>query len=190
MKGLVPVEYFRGTLKDAETTALRLNVKNRLPMTREAKTEAAWRMLVDSRKDPAWHRSWSQIISGTYVSNSSIKRMAKVLKERGDEVVDKTWSDVLREARKQQQDEMDGAARANWKEEKARTLADYLLKGPNLIQDPEVAAVQECVPDKVAVVTDALNGLTNPYFGSRLPPIIDVTDFPDTAEADGDFESL
>ena len=55
-KGPVPVKHYNGTLKEAEATALRLNVKNKLPMTRDARSEAAWRMVVAGAKDPAWKR--------------------------------------------------------------------------------------------------------------------------------------
>lgn len=79
----MPFGHFEGTLKEAQDTALRANVKNRLPMTREAKAEAAWRMLLMGREDPAWARSWTQITDATYVSRSTVKRMARTLKEQG-----------------------------------------------------------------------------------------------------------
>src|SRR5262245_9871526 len=50
--GRVPVKHFNGSLKEAEALALRLNVKNKLPMTQDAKSEAAWRMLVAGLNDP------------------------------------------------------------------------------------------------------------------------------------------
>jgi hypothetical protein len=40
----VPVKLFLGTLEEARTTALKLNSRNKLPMTREDKSEAAWEL--------------------------------------------------------------------------------------------------------------------------------------------------
>ena len=54
------VRQYPGTLKEAEAAALKLNVKNKLPMTQNAKSEAAWRMMVASAKDPAWKRPHEQ----------------------------------------------------------------------------------------------------------------------------------
>jgi hypothetical protein len=41
---VVPVEVFSGTLEEARTTALKLNSQNKLPMTREDKSGAAWEL--------------------------------------------------------------------------------------------------------------------------------------------------
>jgi hypothetical protein len=140
-KGRVPVKHFNGSLKEAEALALRLNVKNRLPMTQDAKSEAAWRMLVAGLNDPTWRRTHEEIMRATTASRTNIKRMARALRALGDKAMHMSWADVRKELRSQQQDEMDEASRRDWKEEKARELADYLIKGPtNLIRDPEITA--------------------------------------------------
>lgn len=41
---VVPVELFSGTLEEARAMALKLNSRNKLPMTREDKSEAAWEL--------------------------------------------------------------------------------------------------------------------------------------------------
>ena len=111
-----------------------------------------------------------------------------------------SWANERKELRSQQQDEMDEANRRDWKEEKARELADYLIKGPtNLIRDPEITAraltmvssllpgllvgewpeeakesllvaIEECVPDRAEAFREALDALANPVFGQRLRP--------------------
>ena len=99
--------------------ALRANVKNKLPMSPDAKSEAAWRMLVGSLKDPEWRRSYREIMRATTASRSNIKRMARALRVLGDRGLTISWADVRKEMRSQQLDETDYEGRRDWKEEKS-----------------------------------------------------------------------
>jgi len=197
--GRVPVKHFNGSLKEAEALALRLNVKNKLPMTQDAKSEAAWRMLVAGLNDHTWRRTHEEIMRATTASRTNIKRMARALRALGDRAIHMSWADVRKKLRSQQQDEMDEADRRDWKEEKARELADYLMKGPtNLIRDPEITAraltmvssllpsllvgewpeearesllvaIEECVPNRAEAVREALDALEHPAVGRQRP---------------------
>jgi hypothetical protein len=200
-KGPIPVKYFNGPLKKAQAVALKLNAKNKLMMSRDAKSEAAWRMLVDGLKDPEWRRSHREIMEATTVSRTNIKRMTKALRELGEKALTMTWADVRAEARRQHMDQMGEEGLRDWKEKKARELADYLVKGPvKLIQDPEITAralemvssllpellvcewpdearerllvaIEECVPEKAEGVREAFDALANPYWGGRAIPM-------------------
>jgi ParB/Sulfiredoxin domain len=139
-KGPVPVRHFNGTLKEAEAAALRYNFKNKLPMTQNAKSEAAWRMTLAGAKDPAWARTRKEIMRASGVGRSTVKRMAIALRRLGSEALEMTWTDVRKLSFQRELHEMGDKARKDWKEEKAREMADYLIKGPSLIQDPEITA--------------------------------------------------
>jgi hypothetical protein len=154
-KGHVPVRHFKGTLKEAEATALRLNVKNKLPMTRNARSEAAWRMIVAGAEDATWKRTQKEIMNTTLASKSTVKRMARALRELGKEALDMTWAEVRRRNFQEDLDAMDDEGMDAWKKEKARKLADYLVKGPSLIKDPVITAmalkmVSEMLPELLA----------------------------------------
>ena len=194
------MKYFNGTLKEAEVWALRLNSKNKLPMSRDAKSEAAWRMLVDGVRDPEWRRSHKEIMRATTASRSTLKRVSKAVRALGDKAMAMSWADVRQEMHSHQQEELGEEGRRDWKEERARELADYLIKAPtNLIRDPEITAraltmvssllpgllvsewpeearesllvaVEECVPDRAEDVRSALDALESPYFGGRDRP--------------------
>ena len=136
----MPVEHFPGTLKEAQAAALAANAKNRLPMSQDSKHEAAWRMVVEGWKDKAWWRSRSEIHGLTGASRSTLTRMRGYLQGRGEELADLPYKEVLRKLREEHMEKMDDDEKDKWKEEKARKLADHLLSGPSLMQDPEITA--------------------------------------------------
>ena len=80
-KGPVPVSCYSGTLKEAEAAALRLNVKNKLPMTRDGRSEAAWRMMVAGAKDPAWKRTHEQVMEAAVVGEKHRQAHGSCLEE-------------------------------------------------------------------------------------------------------------
>ena len=186
--GPVPVRQFKGTLKEAQAYAMKVNAKNKVPMTRVEKSEAAWRMLVDGERDPAWSRPRKEIREVTTVSLRNLKRMAASLRELGSEAFEMTWVEVCKTKWAKELEAMGQEGLEGWKEEKARKLADHLLKGPNLLKDPEITAralkmvsthlpglltdqwpqearetvlvaVREQRPDKAGAVEDALEDL-------------------------------
>lgn len=206
-KGLVPVEYFQGSLKDAQTEASARNRDNKLHRSREEKSEAAWRMMVDMKQDTEWLRTWQQIMVATGVRKTTLKRMAKVLREVNEKDWVLPWSRAWRAW--QSKDELQDNERRDWKDEKARELAEYLAKGPNLMRDPEItamalgkvskllpgalvcewpdevaesilAAVREIAPEKVEVVEDALRRIERPGNRNQAPIDPDSEDTADT----------
>jgi ParB-like nuclease domain len=72
---LIPVTVGDGTLEGAADAALRANIRDKLPMSRNEKREAAWTL---GKREPPATREW--IASETAVSTSSIDGMRKVLK--------------------------------------------------------------------------------------------------------------
>jgi hypothetical protein len=133
-KGRVPVEYYEGSIEAAEIEALKRNIKNKLPVTRPAKSEAAWRLMVE--RHSGRKLSWQGIADLTTVHRSTVVRMDQMLKEHGDAVANVTWIEALQKARAKEADahpEGEDAHWDDWKEKKARKLADYLIKGPSLL---------------------------------------------------------
>jgi hypothetical protein len=72
---VIPATVFEGTLEGAADAGRARNIRDKLPMSRNDKREAAWTL---GKRDPLPTREW--ISSETAVSPSSIDGMRKVLK--------------------------------------------------------------------------------------------------------------
>jgi hypothetical protein len=136
----IPARVFEGTLPEARREALRLNSKNKLPMTNGAKQEAAWRLV--KQQD----LSKSQIHEWTAVSTTNIANMrAKLgeLKDRGrtaEELETLTWV----QARGTWEPEDREFDVDDWKERKAKKIVDALQNaniGFMLREQPEITAM-------------------------------------------------
>jgi len=133
--GGVPVVYFEGSIHDAEIMALEANTKDKLPMGKETKLEAAWKHLVRGRSNEAWRYTQAEISERTTVGLRTVKRMAAALKKHGDGVSTLTWAAARRVER-----DAEFKADDDWKEKKARKLAKQLAGCDNLTKDPEITA--------------------------------------------------
>ncbi len=71
----VPVTWFEGSVRDGVEEAVRLNTRDKLPMSRQAKLEAAWRMVILGRGSKA------EISKATTVPASTVANMRKKLRE-------------------------------------------------------------------------------------------------------------
>lgn len=71
----VPVEWFEGSVLEAYREAVRRNVKDKLPMSRDAKLEAAWREVVLGQLSKA------AIVEMTGVANGTLGTMRSKLRE-------------------------------------------------------------------------------------------------------------
>jgi ParB-like nuclease domain len=133
-KRRVPVEYFEGSIEAAQIEGLKRNIKNRLPVTAASKSEAAWRLMVQRYKGRKL--TWQGIADLTTVHRSTVVRMDRILKKIGDEVAGLTWIEALQKARAKEAEEHPESEEAywdDWREKKARKLADYLIRGPSLL---------------------------------------------------------
>lgn len=138
--GVIPVQYYRGTLKEAHADAASRNVRNKLRMSKPEKSEAAWRMLVEGERDPEWSRTWVEIAEKADINRSSVARMAKVLKTLGPRAFVMTWDEARKAERALEHDAMTDAARDRWKDAQARKIAEHLAGGPRLLQNMEITA--------------------------------------------------
>ena len=144
--GDIPARAIGGTLNQAYLEAHRLNSRNKLPMTKEDKQEAAWRLV--KLQDGS---SREQISEWTTVSTSNISNMRRVLKklqglERSADAIpiaDLTWRRALREdwAAEDGGKEWDAD---EWKEREANKIVEALMKaniGFMLRKQPEITAM-------------------------------------------------
>jgi hypothetical protein len=144
--GDIPAKVFGGTLAQAYLEALRLNSRNKLPMTKENKQEAAWKLV--RLQDGS---SREQISEWTTVSTSNVSNMRRVLKklqelERGADAIpidELTWRRALREdwATEDGGKEWDAD---EWKEREANEIVEALMKaniGFTLKKQPEITAM-------------------------------------------------
>lgn len=131
----IPVEVFSGDLREGREEALRRNIKNKLPMTQNSKLEMAWEFV---KLGPQVY-SKAHIVELTTISDGTVATMRRILKEHGSEVADLPWH----QARSKQwgtQEEAD----ADWREQKARGLAERLRTsglGSELVKYPDIFAL-------------------------------------------------
>jgi hypothetical protein len=141
----VPVEVFTGSLTEARVRALASNVKDKLPMTAQAKSEAAWRITKENLGEP----TAEQVRNWTGVSVRQVRYMRKVWRELNErEGIERenlpalTW----RAARdlwegKDVQSDFD---QESWREQKAQQVVDLIQRhniAAGLLQDVEVTAL-------------------------------------------------
>lgn len=118
----VPVEVYGGSLEDARLTALQSNSKDKLPMRREEKAEAAWRLVKEDNG-----LSKQQLLSLGLVSNGTIGTMRakwREIKDAGDpSLLKTTWTHALQWA---SGGRVEWNAE-NWREQKVLELVERLV---------------------------------------------------------------
>jgi hypothetical protein len=147
-KTTVPVEYFKGNLRAAFLKSLDINIRDKLPMTRKDKFEAAFRLVkykmqrgdVMTRKD---------ISRRAFVSERLVYKMQSVLLAHS-EAFEWTWAEALGKSKNAEVDYNPGTE--EFRDEYARKLADQIMSkvGMNLIQNPDITA------KALAMISDGL----------------------------------
>lgn len=79
VSGPIPVEWFGGTLDDAVGEAIKRNSRDKLPMSRNDKLEAAWRLVVHGANSKAEITQATTISDGTV---ANMRRTAKAIREQ------------------------------------------------------------------------------------------------------------
>lgn len=143
----LPVEWCDKSVPEAAEEAVRRNIQDKLPMRREAKLEAAWRMVVRGQA------SKREITLATTVPASTIANMRHTLKSleergraddfrRGSDSGDATFRCRLTWAEAKRVSRQDFESGEDWEEEKVNVWADRLAKafGKKWGEQPELAA--------------------------------------------------
>jgi len=141
-KKTITAEVFVGNLRDAERAALRGNNRDKLPLTPEDRTEAAWRLVRQKNE----RDSIKTIMEDTGASKGSVNNMRAALaklEEQGhtaDDIKGFSWSTARRKAENTPEDKDHG----DWIEAEAQKLVDDILRyklGARLTKNPDVTAV-------------------------------------------------
>jgi hypothetical protein len=139
----IPAQVYKGSLDAAWREALRRNSKDKLPMSKEDKTSAAWRIV--KKNDPRDSISITANLSG--VATGTVDNMRKVWRtisdgKHGDakDLQALTWARArsLAEGRK------DDNNLDDWREEEANKLVDALLRAKlvnRLTKSPDITAL-------------------------------------------------
>jgi hypothetical protein len=135
----IPVAVFDKPLKNAREEALRRNIRDKLPMTQEAKHEAAWRLNKLKTTEGGYAYSKKAIRELTTASDGTIGKMRRILEAHWDEVADKTWRQAKSLQWARQNDDFDPD---DWKEGRAREIAEKIMSsiGTNFVSNPDILA--------------------------------------------------
>jgi ParB-like chromosome segregation protein Spo0J len=132
----VPVKVFQGTLQEAREAAFTANNKGRRSYSSQERLEKAWhdtkRWFFDGRKDLTVERVAKNSGTGT----RTVGYMRARLRDRGVEVKDLSWAEVLRGIREYVPD-------PEWQDKKVQALKEALI-GLNIIhyvQSPDILAM-------------------------------------------------
>jgi hypothetical protein len=143
----IPVDLYEGSLTDARLAALASNVRDKLPMSAKAKSDAAWQIV----KENLGSLTAQQLADQTNVSVRQVKYMRAAwrgLNEREgavrDDLMKLTWkkaSDLWKHGVEEEGPDFDQDA---WTEKKAQELVELIGRtnvAAGLMQSVEVAAL-------------------------------------------------
>jgi hypothetical protein len=144
----IPVDVFAGTLADARLRALAYNVKDKLAMTAQAKSDAAWRIT----KENLGGLTAPQVVQLTGVSRRQVFTMKSVWKELNErkDLTDESRADLTKLTWKQARDMRDGTKPEtefdyeDWKYQQAEEVIDLMRRHnvtAGLLKDPGVTAL-------------------------------------------------
>lgn len=119
----VPVEVFTGDLDSARMAALQCNCKDKLPMTKDDKLEAAWRLVKEEGGV-----SKQQVVELGLASNGTVGNMRAKWREIKDERDDRLQQMSWGRARWWKPGIVEEFDVEDWKERKIQELVDRLLK--------------------------------------------------------------
>lgn len=138
----IPAQVFLGTLRGAERAALRANNKDKLPLQREDRTEAAWRLV--RQKYP--QDSIRTIMEDSGASKGTVHNMRDALRkleEQGcnsEEIKQMTWN----KARLKANGSPEQADLEDWIENEAQKLLNDILRfklGTRFTKNTDVTAL-------------------------------------------------
>ena len=140
----VPVKPFTGALEAAWLKSLDANVRDKLPLTREDKHDAAF-TLVKHRVQRELGMTWAEIAERAGVSERVVYKMRRTLADalaKGrKEALDWSWREALGKAREETIDYDPGTE--DFRNEQARKMADQIMAkvSINLTANPDITAI-------------------------------------------------
>jgi hypothetical protein len=134
----VPAQFFNGSLEEAYLKSLDLNIRDKLPIVREDKFEAAFRLVKHKMRRADW-MTWDSIAQRAVVSERLVYKMQTTLREN-PKAFDWSWGQTLGQLRDQETDYQPGSD--EFRDEHARKLADQIMSKVriNLTANPDITA--------------------------------------------------
>lgn len=138
----IPAKVFTGTLEEAERYALRSNSRDKIPMGKADKLEAAWRLV---RQEKAAD-SISSIAKDSGIAQSTVSNMRAVLKKLAElevsaqDIGEMSWN----RARGRAQGITENAELEEWREVEAQKLVEDIARaklGGRLTKNPDITAI-------------------------------------------------
>ena len=136
----VPIRYFDGNLNAAHLLSLKRNIKDKLPMSRADKTEAAFTLVKHKMrgtlKGPGGEdMTWKNVADETTVSERLVYKMRAVLAETPD-AFERSWAATMLQTKHTEEDEEPYA------DVQGRKLAEQFMKLShiNFVKNPDVLA--------------------------------------------------
>jgi ParB-like chromosome segregation protein Spo0J len=141
-KAAIPAKVFFGTLREAERVALRSNSRDKLPISKRDKLNAAWRLVKQEYEGD----SIRTIARDANVSTSTVDNMRATLRTlksmsvEADDIRDMTWNTArLRAQGREEYQELE-----DWREAEARKLVDAIVNaklGTRLTKNTDITAI-------------------------------------------------
>jgi hypothetical protein len=134
----VPVAYFEGPLEAALFKSLDINIRDKLPLTRKDKVEAAFRLVKHKLRHRA-SMTWEEIARRATVSERLVYKMRATLRDHPD-AREWSWGKTLGELQNVGKDYTPGSD--EFRDEHARKIADQIMAkvGMNLTANPDITA--------------------------------------------------
>lgn len=138
----IPARVFTGTLEEAERFALRSNSRDKIPMGKADKLEAAWRLV---RQEKALD-SIASIAKDAGIAQSTVSNMRSVLRKLREldvpteDIGEMSWN----RARGRAQGITENAELEDWREAEAQKLVDDIARaklGGRLTKNPDITAI-------------------------------------------------
>jgi hypothetical protein len=144
-EGAIPATVFAGSLDEAVREALKRNTKNKLPMTPQDRTAAAWRLTKEC-KPGEWSDSISETMALCAVGKGTVNRMRSAWTklhsgQYGDakDLAALSWGQAQAKLEGKQQQAFD---EDSWLEQRARNLANDIDRSNlHLSKNPEITAL-------------------------------------------------
>jgi ParB-like nuclease domain len=137
-KKTVPVTDFKGNLQAAFLKSLATNIRDKLPITRKDKWEAAFR-LVKHKMRRGLALTWEDIADRAVVSERLVYKMQAILREN-PKAQEWSWGETLQKLKNVECDYRPGSG--EYRDEHARKMADQIMSkvGMNLTANPDITA--------------------------------------------------
>ncbi len=162
----VPVTYFKRSLHEAFLTSLDTNIRDKLPITRKDKFEAAFRLVKHKMRHDLL-MTWEEIAHRAVVSERLVYKMRAVLREN-QQASEWSWVRALSDAQDRENDYQPGSD--EFRNEHARKMADQIMAKVrmNLTANPDITAMA------LAMISEQLpRALIEEWIGDAMEVLIE-----------------